>query len=297
MTMPLLYVDPPSFTPLPYGLLSTLRDRIVSSADLHWQHGIKYETLCASSSSTYDECLVVSGTGVAPAAPPEKAATAEIMLRGATPFTVYAEVDCSAPGFWDRAEESVLGIISQSEQRAVENALWTGRVQGAHVVHPHLASNAELYDDAISPTGTDVLLDTAASIVVSGVGAVSSLGALEDALADCYDGVGVIHIPRSLVYELTNINAITLVDGKYVTANGNIVVVGSGYPGTAPDGTGTEWMYATGAMMIYRSVVRVFRPRDSIERDTNTVRAIAEITYVIGWDCCHLAASIAAEVE
>jgi len=287
MAKPLLFVDRPTFAPLPHGLLDALASAIRSPGNPHWENGVRYETLCASSDTTYDECLVVSGTGAAPAPPPAKSETAELEWRGALPFTVYAEVDCSVPGFWDHAEESVRRTITQSEQREVERALWTGVAGGALVVHPHLASNAEVFDEGTP----DILLDTAATIV-TGVGVTGSLGELEDALAGCYDGVGVIHVPRRLAPALANINALSYVDGRYVTSNGNVVVLGSGYPGTGPDGTGTTWIYATGMPFIYRSVVRVFRPRDSIDRATNTLYTIAELTYVIGWDCCHLATQI-----
>lgn len=295
MAKPLLFVDRPSFTPLPHGLLDTLSSEIRSSDNPHWENGVRYEVLCASSDSTYDECLVVSGTGAAPAEPPSKSETAQLQWHGALPFTVYAEVDCSVPGFWDHAEESVRRAITQSEQREVERALWTGAAGGALVVHPHLASDTDVLDESTAmPPGPDIVLDTAATIV-SGNGIVTTLGELEDALADCYDGVGVIHVPRRLAPALANINVLNYTNGKYITPNGNIVVLGSGYPGTGPDGTGTTWIYATGMPFIYRSVTRVFRPRDSIERATNTLYTIAELTYVIGWDCCHLAAQVTLE--
>jgi hypothetical protein len=289
---PLFYVDKPAFTPLPYGLLSTLASSIRSSVDPHWENGVRYETLCAASDTTYSDCLVVSGTGQPPAPAPVKNATAETEQRGALPFTVFAEVDCSAPGFWDRAEDSVRGVITRSEQRAVEYAIWTGIAGGASVVHPHLASTTEVL-------GTDYMatvLDTATT-VVSGGSIVTSLGNLEAELASCYDGVGIIHVPRSLVPELANAQLLIQDGSRWVTPNGNVYVFGSGYPGTGPDGTGNGWMYATSMPFIYRSVKQIFRVRESIDRSTNTVRAIAEVTYVIGWECCTVATQVASSED
>lgn len=298
----------PSFTPLPFGLLSSLSTEIRSPADAHWEGGVTYETLCGASATTYDECLTVSGTGdtvvrtggilmqgveiiqgVAqpPAPPPDnKAETTAWLTRGATPFTVYSEVDCSAPGFWDRAEDSVLTALTQSEQRAVEEAFWTGVANSTDVVHPHLASDEEIVEGT-----SGIILDTAATIVSGGTIEVA-LGYLEDALADCYDGVGVIHVPRRLAPALANINSLKQVGSRYITPNGNVIIFGSGYPGTGPSGEAGTWMFATGWPFIYRGPVRLFLPRESINRTENTVHMIAERTYVIGWDCCHLATQV-----
>ena len=83
-------------------------------------------------------------------------------------------------------------------------------------------------------------------------------------------------------------------DGRLVTPGGNLIVAGGGYPGTGPDGStpadDTTWMYATGAAFGYRSNVFFTQVRDSLNRATNTLRMQAERTYLIGFECCHLAA-------
>jgi hypothetical protein len=79
------------------------------------------------------------------------------------------------------------------------------------------------------------------------------------------------------------------------TKNGNKVAIGGGYPGSGPDGApraaNTTWLYATGNVFGYRSNVRVRAPQgaESIDRSNNTIKMIAERTYVLGWDCCHFA--------
>lgn len=288
-----LYVPPPTFTPLPYGLLSALGSEIRNPRDKHWQTGVTYESLCGTgAASTYDECFVVTGSGLNPTTPPEpeaKSATNSMDVRGATPFTVYAEVDCSAPGFWNRANEMVGDALTRSEQWQVERAFWTGEAAGQPVVHPHLASDYELYDDM------NILLQTAATVVTgSALPALTAVGLLEEAIAGCYDGVAVLHLPRRLGVALANQGVLVREGSRYRTITGNIVVFGAGYPGTAPDGTddGNTWIYATGSMFIYRSNATIHRVVDSFDRANNTVRAIAERTYVIGWDCCHYAIPI-----
>lgn len=293
MALPRDYVEGPSFTPLPHGLLSALASEIRTPIDTHWEGGVTYETLCGAGDSTYDECFAVSGVGAVatPAPPAAKSYTASIDKRGATSFTVYAEVDCSAPGFWDRAEESAEDALRQSEQYQVEYALWTGRANGATVVFPHLAASTAIVDD------NGYTLQTAAVLVTGGnvLDVVEALGRVEGELASCYNGVGVIHVPRALAATFQNASLIIPDGTRYRTVNGNIVVFGSGYTGSSPKGvsdTSLMWIYATGMPFIYRSPVRIFRSKTILDRATNTMYAIAERTYVIGWNCCHIGASV-----
>ena len=291
---PRLNVAAPSFAPLPYGLLSSLWDQVRRPDDPHWTSGVTWESVCAQGGTTYDECWAVTGTGQAAGAPSSKASTTSITRRGALPFTVYAEVDCSAPGFWDRAQDFVTDALTQSEQWQVENAIWTGMAGGQPVVHPHLANNTNLAD----PGNGSITLETAATVVTGGtLDVVEGLGTLEKALADCYDGVGVIHASRDLIPAMRHSNLIIPDGPRYRTAGGNLIIFGAGYRGTSPAGvaaTGQSWMYATGAMFIYRGPVQIVPIQSSFDRAENTVKALAERTYLVGWDCCQLAVNISA---
>lgn len=287
MAGPRLIVNPPAFTPSPYGLLSVAQQ--VTADGPHWQNGVTWQTRCLSpmGRSTYDECIVVTGSGGAPPEPNAKTNVVDMGYRGATPFTAYAKFDCALSGMED-ALKIATDALAQSESWQVERAFWTGLVDGRVVAFPHLAANAAI-DDAQS-----IELQSAASIVATGAALdpVTGLGLLEAALADCYNGVGVIHMP---VKALPTFQAHSLVfaqNGKLRTLNGNLVAVGGGYAGTSPSGVasaaGEAWLYATGAVFMYRSDVKV--PSDkvsSINRTTNTREMIAERTYVLGWDCCH----------
>jgi hypothetical protein len=42
----------------------------------------------------------------------------------------------------------------------------------------------------------------------------------------------------------------------------------------------------------YRSDVFATQVRDSLDRAENTVEMLAERTYVMAWECCHMAALI-----
>ncbi|MEU9323193.1 hypothetical protein AB0D91_05175 [Streptomyces canus] len=283
---------PTVFAALPYGLWDTIQTP--SSDGPHWQNGVTWIERCPTGDTTYDECLsdLDSDATEPPPAPPAKTANVEQATRGAMPFTVYAEFECSPVGLGDAA--TVAGdALARVEQQQVETAFWTGVAGGQEVVYPHLASDGEEFD------GQDILLQPVASPAVTGGADIAqALGALEQELADCYHGQGLIHVPRSALPTLAAWQLARLDDaGRLVTPAGNLIVAGSGYTGTAPDGNtpadGTTWIYATGAAFGYRSDVYVTPVRESLDRTSNTLRMLAERTYVIGFECCLLAAHIA----
>lgn len=297
MAGPRLLVDAPAFTARPYGLLSVVQFPAETSP--HWQNGVTWTTNCLESGmgdATWDECVTVTGTGEPPE-PPVKDENVERTHRGATPFTVYTRFDCAPVGNED-ARQVATDALAQSEPFQLEQAFWTGRIENTEVVFPHLADNAQTLD------AQGVVLQTAATQIAGGPHDVAdALGRLEDELARCYGGVGVLHVPTRA---LPTLDAWGLVErrpardgatgqfgNQLQTRNGNLVAVGAGYPGTSPAGAApadqTTWLYATGAVFAYRGDVRVNAVRDSLDRSTNTVQMIAERTYTFGWDCCHVA--------
>lgn len=289
-----LHVPAPNFTPLPYGLFSAVQWR--DDADPHWRLGITYEPLCGGVGTTYEGCFSVTGSGGPPPPPPAKTSTGDFTRRGATAFTVYSDIDCSAPGFWDRAESAAIELVGRAEQRQVERALWTGVAGLQPVVYPHLAEDTAFIENDGQPGS--VTLQTAATVVTGSIlDVVEGLGVLEEQLALCYDGVGVIHVPLSVIPPLVEAMQLQRVGGKLFTVNGNQVVAGAGYPGTSPSGAdpavGRRWIYATGALIGYRSPIKLIGTNGEILNRTNdTVEARAERTYVIGWECCHFALQV-----
>lgn len=276
---------PAVFTPLPYGLWDTVQHPSVDGP--HWQQGITWVERCPTGDTTYDECLSVTGTG-APPEPPAKSANVNQTSRGALPFTVYAEFECSPVGVAE-AEAVASDALDRVEQQQVEAAFWTGSAGGQQVVFPHLAADAEVLDG-------ETVLQLVASPVITGADIAHALGVLEQELADCYAGQGLIHVPRTALPTLAAAYLIVERDGRLYTPAGNLIVVGGGYTGTGPDGSapaaGTTWIYATGAAWGYRSDPYVSRLRDSLDRTSNTIRMLAERTYLLGFECCLLAAHI-----
>lgn len=289
MPMARQIVDGPRFTPLPYGLISVAQTPPTPD---HWMGGVVYRTDCKSPSvtggGTYDECIVVTGSGGAPPPPPTKLDNLDARDRAATPFSVYAKFDCSAVGN-DDALNRAQGALSRVETWEVERAVWTGLSANRAVVFPHLAHTGSDLNDPVS----GALLQ---SVVVTGGGAFKpprALGILEGLLGDCYNGIGVVHIPQFALSSFFGTGTAFVKAGAQLqTQAGNLIAVGAGYPGTAPNGAapaaGTTWVYATGAVFMYRSTVRVPTRIESFNRAENTLEMLAERTYLFGWECCHV---------
>lgn len=270
------------FAPSRYGLLTVANE--LDIADSHWQLGVEFQPLaCAPASVTRDSC----STAVLGKVPNITGAPA----FGAEPFTPYAWVLCGPVGI-PRAEYERRATLAleRGEGRAVENVFWSGLVNG-EPVYPHLASNVEVESDG-------AVIQTAATPVVTGaVDPVEALGLLEGELAECYGGEGVIHVPARAVAHLAAWSQLVTDGDTLRTFYGNKVAVYASNGRQGPDGTepvdpNHAWFYATGAVSYLRSGIMMTPYEESLNRATNTLAQIAERTYLIKWDCCHLAAQV-----
>lgn len=289
MSAPRALVNPPTFTPLPYGLLSVVSNP--APTDSHWQNGIMFQARCPVTlgTTTYDECIVVTGVGNTPAVGTGPAGlvapTVANSLRGANPFTAVVEFDCSTVGNTEAAKIAE-DAMAQAGSYQVERAFWTGTAGGQPVVYPHLAASTQLLGtqgellQTVPVTGGSATTDIA-----------DALGILEKSIADCFNGVGVIHVPTFALPTLDAWGLVKVNGGVLRTLNGNLVAVGSGYPGTSPTGSapaaGTTWMYATGPILAYMSNTRIGDMPASLNRAENTILMTGQKTFVLAWDCCH----------
>lgn len=296
MAGPRQIVDSPTFASSRFGLLSVVQTP--TTRDAHWQNGVTWSSYCPDDmgDTTYDECVATTGApdGALPV-PAAKTANVDHIIRGATPFTIYVRFDCSPVGN-EEAQQVATRALGQVEEWQVERTFWTGLVDGVEMMFPHLAADAQVLD------GDDVVLQPVASTAVTGaaVDVATGLGRLEQALADCYGGRGVIHVPLEALPTLDANNLVRPVGGRDASSGqfgrqletlaGNLVAVGAGYLGTGPDGVDpggtTTWLYATGPVFMYRSSVHVNTFSSTVNRENNTIEMIAERTYVLGFDCC-----------
>jgi hypothetical protein len=278
---PYQVIDPPAAAVLPYGLLSVVEPLNVTSE--HWQNGVIWQSRCPNTSITYDECIAVTGVGGPPPAQPTKVDTVPREMRVATSFTPYLEIDCSPVGAGDLAAY-VRTAYGTEEPYAVERALWTGQAtNNATVVFPHLAAGARVLD-------ADANVLQTLPVTGGPYKPTDALGFLESQMALCLGTIGTIHIPRRALpafWGNLSTNA-----GRLRTIGGNLVAAGSGYTGSSPTGaapsTGQAWVYGTGQVFGRWGDIRVLDMPGSFNRAKNTQKMIAERTYLLGWDCCHV---------
>ena len=218
-----------------------------------------------------------SGTGLAFVIYGRTSPTNRLAAQGYDSFAVDAYDYCSTFGFEAADYEGrARRALAARESKAVELEFWRGTV---HPANPHLDNSGA---NPIPPT---TLAAGAAQTLALG------LALLVQALADGNGGVGMIHARPFLVerwYGLYLLRQAT--DGKLYTGNGNLVVPGSGYPGTGPAGQAvtatSEWAFATDAVEVHRGPVEVFAntPAETMNRSTNQITVRAERLYGLAWN-------------
>lgn len=197
----------------------------------------------------------------------------------ATPFTVYGHFTCTPIGYTaSAAQDLATAHLMDREQQRVEQAFWTrdlGNVPGL-----------------VGMGATDVTIGIASDDLSI------ALGSLEQFIGTNYGSVGVIHMTRAVALAGLGLDLLTSSSGRLFTVLGTPVVAGAGYPGTGPAGevptAGTSWIYATPAVFGYRSEVfdSSARPGDLFDRGQNNLTAVAERTYLLGYDPCGVAAAL-----
>lgn len=250
---PAVVVEGPPRQPLPFGLFSVLTPRSVG--DPHWQNGIEWEALsCDPASGIGDpDCDPETGTTGLP-----KDISAGNALGLASPFTIYGHYSCTPVGHTiEYAQQRAVEHLLAREEARVEQALWTGDLDNA----------------AFGDGATDVS-DGATSVT-------EAVAALEVWLATEYGSLGVIHAPRDAATIAVREGSMEVRGNALYTALGTPVVAGAGYPSGGS-------LYATPALLGYRSepFPGASPASAGFDRRTNDILAVAERTYVIGWDPC-----------
>lgn len=258
-------VTAPERAPLPYGLFSVLTFR---PGD-RFESGVQFET---------DTCGPVDGIGPYQCPPEETEGLPKSLdangggLGQATPFTLYGHYTCSIPSLpeSEMVAAAERHLISREEAGA-ERAFWSGYLDST----PSLAGDPDL------------------TVLPSASSAVQGLVALETFLATTYGSVGVIHLSRGAAALLIAKSLITTRGQQAFTTLGTPVVAGAGYDGSGPDGQTSPtatWAYATPALVGYRSEIFSGSDGAAFTTGTNEATAVAERTYVIGYDTCGTAA-------
>lgn len=245
--------------PLPFGLFSVLAPR-ESSAD-RWENGVTWETLTCEPAQAFGapDCIPADTVGM-----PKELGPLDASHGEASPFGVYGHYTCSPIGnTLEHASELARQHLTLREEARVEQALWTGDLGNI----PNFAG----------ANGYPALDSVGAFPIASAWAAVARL---EQVLATDYGSLGVLHMSREVATLLFDDGKLRANGSRLVTPLGTPVVAGAGYDSTK--------IVATGVLFGYRS--EIFAPTDSpydlLDRANNNLYAIAERSYVIGFDPC-----------
>jgi len=162
------------------------------------------------------------------------------------PITVFLGVKTS--GGQGDAENLVGGALAGAEEYAVERFLWE-----------------RMMDDQPPTPGTG---DAAHTLML-----------VEAALGAGYMGTGVIHMNRGAATLLAS--HLVVKGSQLQTITGTPVAAGAGYDSDLAT-SGLPTIYGSGAVTVRRSTVSTSVAWD---RAINDELALAERTYVAGWDC------------
>lgn len=205
------------------------------------------------------------------------------------PTIVEVPYTCSTFG-WEEEDYQgkALRALERGKSKAIECEFWTG----AHnPLNPSLVRG--------TPNDDDHVLNPGGAATPTAVSPGIALMLLAQALANCGSGGrGMIHATPALAERWASFLTIGTEDGLLVTlSRGDIVVSGTGYPGTGPlgqppPGPNEAWAYATGIVDIRLGDPELIPDNleEAIERSTNTVTFRGECTAAAADDlCCRFA--------
>jgi hypothetical protein len=201
----------------------------------------------------------------------------------ASPFIVYGHWSCLSTGYNPRsAQDLATQHLIGREQQRVEQAFWSGDLGNV----PNLAGTGTAPDPVTLAGGT-------------AMGPAAAVALLEDFIGANYGSLGVIHMTRGTALELVSLRVLESVGNgsRLQTAVGTPVAAGSGYSGEGPAGSpapgaGESWAYVSPAVFGYRGEIETSSsvPGDLFDRGTNQLTAIAERSYLLGFDPCGVGA-------
>lgn len=268
-----LPVDPPEASAASYGLVNS--GTLVRESDDHWQGGFAFPNhLCRTTVRNINPIDSTKTDTV-------HAESAGQDIVEYLPFVVDASDSMSTMGW--KVEDLRDRLKNQLElctQKAVEREFWTGAISTASGwSNQYLAAGPGVVTN-ITPGGGPVAAKT-------------GLAMLEEALGSEGCGLnGVIHGTRGAISSLIVFMERGGEDGDTLyTPLGNMVIAGSGYPGTSPTGVapaaGQSWLYATGPVSVRLGEIVIIPDNDDrFNTSINSVEVRAERFAAATWSGC-----------
>jgi hypothetical protein len=228
------------------------------------QGGVFYEThVCGLPYCFETNCIDTLGT---------KTIDDEFTIVNGDPFVIVTDLTCGLVGLTpERTREFLREKAIAGEQARVEQVFSAGSC-GAE---PSLANSA-----------------TPAISIGASADPVTAVANLEEIFYSTYGLVGVLHVPYQAGPWLKANHLIELdAAGIWRTPAGTAVSIGN-YDGTSPAGAppaaGTNWLYITGQVSIWRTAEAdvFYSPFDaSLNRATNQWNGYREREYIVAYEC------------
>ena len=262
LTPPTL-IDQPSPPPVPYGLFTVAQGPVPFPMD-GMAGGVQYVP------NDCDGSIFVRAIVCPPITGAVSFTSVEGSISGA-PFTVYSTYTCGSVGFsQEEATQRVTTRLQLRAQTAVEKRLWQGITSATDGNLTGLFANATPVGFAGCPT--------------------EAVEILEQTLADNNVFGGIIHARVGLAAHLSNNFLIYERGNQKQTPYGTPYVFGQGYSGIGPTGQAvgpdTEWMYASGRIIVYRDPDVWVPPYGQVfNRTTNQITLMAQQNYALIVEC------------
>lgn len=283
------YVSGAEVKPAKFGLLNSETLVTPGGEESDWISGVTIDSVsCNVDSRVIEIC--------------DPSHVVEITTAGgrfvqAVPFFVQTEFECSTFGF--EANDYFAKAVQAMELcqgKDVETEFWTGDL-----------SQQDAGVDSSGNLNPNRYLASMSSVQVAASGTplrpAHGLALLEKALGDCGCGTrGFVHATRDVASSLR----------KYIKPNGDVLetnlgtvlVAGTGYDGSGPNGAvpagSLRWMYATGQVSTGLGKIDTTPQTrsEAINTANNSVVVKAERPAFATWDgCCHFAVLVDLSLE
>jgi hypothetical protein len=178
-------------------------------------------------------------------------------------------------GLYEELSGRARRALEAQTSHMIEEALWTGVVDGIDftIAHPNRPLIAAPVQGTPAPP-------------------VSALAQMDELLSNALGGrKGMIHVPAPLFHQFAFYGLIRERGPIWETVTGNVVVPGTGYTGTDPDGDtdpNATWIYGTSPVELRLSQVEIVPGSidAAIDHANNEIVVRAERLALAYWDLC-----------
>lgn len=222
------------------------------------------------------------------------------------PYWLWEGDQCSTFGDLAEVEARARGVLEAQTSHKIEEVLWTNTVDSTDFgSHPNVGlSDASLTENSTAPTQTQI---DAGYIwtpnAYDSYPIVTAFKDMIDALATQLGGArGMIHVEKRLVPLIAYAGMAVQSGQRLVTTLGDhIVVPGTGYTGSGPNGEAASanysWIYGTSMVEVLLGPIEVVGSGgEVVNRTTNEIEIRAERIALAHWDRqAHIGISVCLE--